>query len=329
MNDELISIVMATYNGEKYLSQQLDSICSQTYKKLEVIIVDDGSTDNTLSILNSYAAEDSRIHVFPAEKNLGVVLNFERGCQLAKGDFIALSDQDDIFHKDKIALLVHALKVHPDNDLVVSDLSLIDEKGAFFSSSMWRYASLTPQQGKPFRRLLYRNFATGCAMMVRRRLLDIAIPFPGDCLYHDWWLAVVAASSKAGGICLVDNQLTAYRQHNSNVCGIGKPLTLNLDPVISRVKAVSRGRENFEKRNDLYKLEIKRLRAYLQNYIWSSKERKLIEDSINMLSDFENDARCNVFSRLLKLPKRLRYSFFLGSFYLSLTMIMHTVLPYK
>src|SRR5450759_436506 len=127
MASELVSIVMATYNGEKYLRKQLDSILEQTYQHFELIVVDDASTDGTLSILAEYAALDDRIQVFPAEKNLGLVSNFERGLRLANGNFIAFSDQDDIFRKDKIKLLLSALKDHSSRDLAVSDLSLIDE----------------------------------------------------------------------------------------------------------------------------------------------------------------------------------------------------------
>jgi glycosyltransferase involved in cell wall biosynthesis len=137
MNSEMVSIVMATYNGEKYLRQQLDSILEQTYQHIELVVVDDASTDKTLSVLEEYAAMDSRVHVFPAEKNLGLVANFERGLRLANGEFIMLADQDDIFRKDKIELQLAALQDHPNRDLVVSDLSLIDESGKEIAPSMW------------------------------------------------------------------------------------------------------------------------------------------------------------------------------------------------
>ena len=123
MNSELVSIVMATYNGEKYLLRQLDSILQQTYQHIELIVVDDASTDGTLSILEEYAALDDRIHVFPAEMNLGLVANFERGLRLAKVDFIALSDQDDIFRKDKIEILLTAFIDQPNRDLAVGEYS--------------------------------------------------------------------------------------------------------------------------------------------------------------------------------------------------------------
>ena len=88
MNSELVSIVMATYNGKKYLRQQLDSILQQTYYYGHINMVDDASTDETVSILGEYAALDGRIHIFSSEMNLGLVNNFERGLKLAKGDFI-------------------------------------------------------------------------------------------------------------------------------------------------------------------------------------------------------------------------------------------------
>lgn len=329
MNKELISIVMATYNGEKYLRKQLVSILGQTYQHFELIVVDDASTDETLSILNEYSVLDDRIHVFPAEENIGLVANFERGLRLAKGEFIALSDQDDIFRKNKIELLLTALKDHPSRDLVLSDLSLIDENGNHIAHSMWRYSRLKPKQGKPFRRLLYANFATGCAMMVRRRLLELAIPFPPDCNLHDWWLAVVASSSKAGGICLVDKQLTAYRQHGSNVLGTKEANKLKMGTIISRITASPRGRAGFENRMRLYKLDLDRLTGYLQSSAWSSIDRVSIEESRTLFVDYASDVHSGLISRISKLPKRLHHAWITGGVASCFPVVMHTISPYK
>lgn len=329
MVGELVSIVMATFNGEKYLRKQLDSILQQTYQQFELIVVDDASTDETLSILNKYSALDDRIHVFPAEENIGLVANFERGLRLAKGEFIALSDQDDIFRKDKIELLLTALKDHPKRDLVLSDLSLIDANDNNIAHSMWRYSKLKPEQGKPFRRLLYGNYATGCAMMIRRRLLDYAIPFPPDCIVHDWWLAVVAASSKAGGICLVNKQLTAYRQHASNVLGTKEGNKLKMETIISRITASPRGRAGFENRMRLYKRDLDRLTGYLQSSAWSSIDRVSIEKSRGLFLDYANDVHSSLIGRISKLPKRLRHAWITGGVVSCLPVLMHTISPYK
>lgn len=330
MNNELVSIVMATYNGEKYLRQQLDSIFEQTYQNFELIVVDDDSTDGTLAVLNEYAALDDRIHVFPAEKNLGLVANFERGLMLANGEFIALSDQDDVFHKDKIEILLTALKDQPNRDLVVSDLSLIDQDGNEIAPSMWLYQRLNPKQGKPFRRLLGSNFATGCAMMLRRRLLGIALPFPPDCIVHDWWLAVVSASSKAGGICLVGEQLTAYRQHGSNVIGVKAASNVTVERIIARIKTSPRGKANFDYRMGQYKrLYLDRLAAYLQSPIWSVQERMIIEQVRTLFLGYASDAHTDLMGRLSKLPQRLRHALLTGGLGSGLAAVLQTISPYK
>lgn len=330
MSSDLVSIVMATYNGMRYLRQQLDSILQQTYQHYELIVVDDASTDETLSILYEYAALDERIHVFPAERNFGLVANFERGLRLAKGEFIALSDQDDIFRKDKVELLLAALKNNPDRDLAISDLTLIDEDGGEIAPSLWHYQKLKPMQGKPFRRLLYSNFATGCAMMLRRRLLELAFPFPPDCIVHDWWLAVVASSSKGGGICLVKEPLTAYRQHRLNVIGARAEDDVTAKRIISRINAPPRGASVYNKRMELYrKLHIVRLSGYLLSLVWSSNERSIIMQNRALFLDYANDAHRNLFGRISRLPQRLSHAMMTGGPGSCLPVLMHTLTPYK
>ena len=123
-NVTLVSIAMCTYNGEKYLRGQLDSIIGQTYKNLEIIIVDDGSKDATMHILNTYASIDNRIKIFQNEKNLGFVQNFSKAISLCNGDFIALADQDDIWKKNKIEVFINEIG---ENTLIYSDAQLMDE----------------------------------------------------------------------------------------------------------------------------------------------------------------------------------------------------------
>lgn len=330
MNSDLASIVMATYNGEKYLRQQLDSILQQTYQYFELIVVDDASTDETLSILNEYAASDDRIHVYPAEKNMGLVANFERGLKLAKGEFVALSDQDDIFRKDKIELLLNVLKDNPGCDLATSDLSLIDDESNEIAQSMWRYQRLNPKPGKPFRRLLRSNFATGCAMMFRQRLLELAIPFPPDCVVHDWWLAVIASSAKGGGICLIEEPLTEYRQHRANVLGARAADNRSARNIIVQIKSPHRGESAFVERMNKYKkLYVNRLAGYLQLPVWSAKERKIIEQDMVLYLDYQRDSQRNLFCRILKLPHRFRHALVSGGIASCFRAMMETISPYK
>lgn len=311
MGNNLVSIVMATYNGEKYLKYQLDSIIAQTYPHFELIVVDDASTDGTLEILNEYALRDNRITIFSAKKNLGLVANFERGLELARGKYIALSDQDDVFQPDKIEILLCALKDHPTCDLVVSDLTLIDESGNVIADSMWNYQKLKPRAGKPFHKLVYRNFATGCAIMFRSRLLEIALPFPRDCKVHDWWLTVVATSSRAGGVCLIDNKLTLYRQHSLNMIGAKKIDALK---IIRFIHFLTEQPDQIilEKRNGLFRQEIERLTSYLQSSIWTSRERRIIECDIKLFEIYVEWLQQNLIKRLFILPQRIFYTVMSG-----------------
>lgn len=125
----MISIAMATYNGEKYLREQLDSILAQTIQDFELIVCDDCSTDSTVQILNEYVEKDSRIKVFVNAKNLGFRKNFEKAIGLCKGEYIALSDQDDIWMTEHLELLVDNIQ---NKDLIAGNSELIDSLGRSF-----------------------------------------------------------------------------------------------------------------------------------------------------------------------------------------------------
>jgi glycosyltransferase involved in cell wall biosynthesis len=310
--ETLVSVVMGTYNGEKYLKQQIESILNQTYSNFELIVVDDASTDQTLSILQDYAERDNRIQIYTAEKNIGLVENFERGLILAKGDLIALSDQDDIFREDKIELLVNKLKAFPKRDLVISDLSLIDSNGNKTHDSFWQNQRLNPSAGKPFRRLIYSNFATGCAMMFRRKLLNTALPFPKGILVHDWWIAVVATTKNAGGLCLIRESLTAYRQHGANVIGAKQVYVKKLptfDKIVSFIKSPAFFNPlALEVRKKESAMHRDRVASYLKSDIWAKSEIKAIEQVISIFDDYASNKPVSFFKRLLVLPNRLYYA---------------------
>jgi glycosyltransferase involved in cell wall biosynthesis len=204
----LISVVLCTYNGEKYVAEQVASILAQTYSNLEIIICDDASTDNTFSILEKYAASDVRIRLYRNEKNVGYNKNFEQALSLANAEWIAIADQDDIWLPHKIkslynavtpgTLLVHSYNAEFKND----DLSI-----TFINRSRVRF------KGNNTRELLFYNTVSGHAMMLHKKLLSIALPFP-DGVYYDWWLGLNA--SIQGSIQLHDEALVLHRQHSSN-----------------------------------------------------------------------------------------------------------------
>jgi|GEM_PF-286426 len=306
MTQPQVSVVLASFNGENYIREQVESILEQTYRNLELVIVDDFSTDNTLSIIQNYAEDDERVKLYPATENMGLVKNFERGLYLAKGEFIALSDQDDIFHPQKIETLVSALVAEPAKDLVVSDLRLINQDGDLIADSMWCYQKSKPMTDKPFTRLLLSNFATGCAMMFRRRLLDLALPFPPDIFVHDWWLAVVSSSSNSGGIHLIHEPLVDYRQHAFNVIG-AKPLQkLSVKTVFSALVSTDELNRKIEKTRRGWPRELKRIEGYLSKKdTWDEQDLRKLRKIKKLYQGLCFDEKNGFLRRFAQLPFRL------------------------
>lgn len=225
MENSLVSIAMATYNGERFLREQIDSLAKQTYTNLEIIICDDCSTDDTWPILEEYARTDSRIQIFQNKKNLGTVKNFETAISKCKGAFIALSDQDDIWLSQKIEICMqHMLQTtaaHPDIPVLVhTDLCLIDETGKTLASSMWNEQNTFPHLYKHPEQVAVHNFVTGCTLLMNRESLGISLPFPPEVVMHDWWIALNVI--KKGLIVSVDIPTILYRQHGSNQIGFQK-----------------------------------------------------------------------------------------------------------
>ena len=212
----MISVCMATYNGEKYLRQQLVSIISQLSEQdAEIIIADDGSTDETLRIVESL--KDSRIRVLPAEEHLGIIYNYERALQVAKGDVLFLADQDDIWLPGKVTAVLDKLK---ECDLVMHDAWMLRPSDA--SDSSWtRTGKLSDI--RPYRRGALRNWwrnsFTGCCLAFRKNVLEKALPFPKKLPMHDQWLGLVA--ERYFKVRWIGEPLMEYRQHSSNAKHIG------------------------------------------------------------------------------------------------------------
>jgi len=213
MKQKLVSIAMATYNGEKYLRMQLDSILSQTYKNIEIIICDDCSTDGTVKILEEYRKEHG-ITYYVNERNLGYIKNFEKVLGYCSGEYIALSDQDDIWLNNKIEFLLNNIG---DSPLIFSDACLIDHFGEIIAESFYGYQNIiTRKYPDQFKYLLFSNFVTGCTSLFKKEIIAKAIPFI-DSIPHDWWISLIASS--IGNIVEVKLPLVLYRRHSNNAIG--------------------------------------------------------------------------------------------------------------
>ena len=216
----LVSIPLITYNGERFLRKQLNSIFCQTYKNLEVIAVDDGSIDGTLAILEEYR-KSHELKIFFNRQNLGYMRNFENAVRRCSGDFIAPSDQDDIWMPEKISRLVSEIGKR---SMVCSDAILIDSQDNKISDSAFAYSSLKLHPEKPFFQLLFNSSVIGCTCLFKKELIEKAFPIPEGEKYHDWWLSTVASIMQ--GIEYVRDTLVLYRQHGQNILGLDQNRTL-------------------------------------------------------------------------------------------------------
>lgn len=206
----VISICLATYNGNRYIEAQLRSILEQLSPEDEVLVADDGSTDNTIALIN--AMGDPRIRWVAQGGKLGVVKNFERSISSAKGEFIFLSDQDDLWLAGKVDKIIAAFLLNPEVTLVASDAKVIDVSGSVVADSFFE------QRGHFAAGLLHnliKNKYLGCTLAFRRSMLEHFLPIPRDVPMHDMWFGLV--NDIYGKTHYIDQPLIAYRRHGNNV----------------------------------------------------------------------------------------------------------------
>jgi glycosyltransferase involved in cell wall biosynthesis len=212
----MISVCIATYNGEKYIKEQLDSILLQLRENDEIIISDDGSCDRTMEIVNSY--EDNRIKIFHNSfKNL--ILNFEFALKQATGDYIFLSDQDDVWLPNKIEVCRGYLSSFY---VVVSNCKVVNQDLQIISDSFFELNN----SKKGLISSLIKNSYLGCCLAFRRELLEKALPFPKNIPMHDIWLGLV--SELFYKVKFIEEPLMLYRRHGANESPTGEDSPFNL-----------------------------------------------------------------------------------------------------
>lgn len=210
----LISVALCVHNGERYLREQLDSVLAQRDIDLEIVAVDDASTDASAQLLHEYAARDPRIRCFTNGRNQGATCSFEYAMSLARGALIAPCDQDDVWEPGKLAKLLGALG---DADLAYCDSAYIDAGGAFTGTRV--SDDIDMQSGHDPLQFLFANSISGHAALLRREVFEAARPFPIE-TFHDWWLALCAAAR--GGIVYLPEALVRFRRHAATASTLGR-----------------------------------------------------------------------------------------------------------
>lgn len=216
----MISVAMCTYNGEKYIREQLESIINQSMLPDEIVICDDCSKDNTVNIIKETLDNWSgKVHLVVNDKNLGYRKNFEKAISLCNGDIIFLSDQDDVWNRNKIEIMVNALN-NSDAILAFHDVEIVDENLNLIKKSFWKLLKFDYQKflQSDFRRVFEGNVVQGSACVFRKELFNCARPFP-EAAVHDEWLGLVALTK--GKIIPVNKPLAKYRQSGNHAIGAG------------------------------------------------------------------------------------------------------------
>lgn len=218
----MVTILLAVYNGERFLREQIDSLLTQTVKDIKIIIRDDGSKDGSRAIIERFCSEyPQKIFEIKGAPTGSAAANFSELLKCCDDDYIMFCDQDDVWLCDKVEKTLDAMKKaeahHPDVPILVhSDLSVVDGNLSVISQSFFDYQRVY-QNKISFSRLLVQNYVTGCTVMINRKLAHLCGHMPRECVMHDWWLALIAVAF--GKIVCIDEQLMLYRQHSDNQVG--------------------------------------------------------------------------------------------------------------
>lgn len=203
----MISVCIASYNGEKYIKRQVVSILNQLDQNDEVIIADDGSQDNTIHIIKEL--KDKRIRIIDGAHRHSPIWNFEKALSASKGDYIYLSDQDDEWMPNKIKIMQHYFQTY---DCVISDNITLDGNHKIISSSFFK---LNNTKGGKYYNLLIKNGYLGCCMAFNRKVLNASLPFPSNIPMHDIWIGNVAAFHFR--LKFIPDKLIYFYRHGDNV----------------------------------------------------------------------------------------------------------------
>ncbi|RTZ43158.1 glycosyltransferase family 2 protein [Candidimonas sp. SYP-B2681] len=226
MNDPLVEILMATYNGEAHIAEQLDSLIAQSYANWKVLVHDDGSTDATVRIVAAYASRyPERIIVLDdGHRCGGAKSNFAHLMAMSSADYIFFCDQDDVWLSSKVAdsvkTILAAEAVHRRETplAVFTDLTVVDAKLNVLADSMWEFQRIKPELADSVNTLAVRNCMTGCTMLMNRAAVGACLPIPAYAVMHDWWCGLKILQAR-GRLIAMKSPLVLYRQHGSNVVG--------------------------------------------------------------------------------------------------------------
>lgn len=301
MNADTIDILLPTYNGEKYLKEQIDSILNQTYKNIRLIISDDCSKDSTPKILEEYRGKDERIELYLQKENIGVVKGIEFLLKKVKSNYYMLADQDDVWLPMKVEKSIETLKKE-NADLVFGDLEVVDQDLKTMYPSFGDFMLLNRKIKKYINsykvNYLY-NCVTGCTVLSKKEFIEKILPIPTESKYliHDHWIGLVVALN--GKLAYMPEKYIKYRQHGNNQVGTDK---------------ISHGFKNIKQVRELFiNVKLGVFGTYVNNKEKFSKElQEQNEKALNYYNDIKDKKNFNfkgwkIFHELYKTETPIYY----------------------
>lgn len=299
----MISVAMTTFNGEKYIEKQIESILNQSLSVDEIIICDDGSTDNTIELVKKY-----NVQIIQNKTNLGYKLNFKKVMEKCKGDYIFLCDQDDIWKKDKVKEMMSIMEKNSDIHVLASSFEYIDENDTLIISKNKKGYSNNNLYNKEVKQddvvqvktdeFIYGNYFQGCALAIDKETKDFFVHHFDERIPHDWIISLYG--SLDGGMYFLNKPLFEYRIHSQNSIGVS---TLNQD-ASTHVKRAYQFEERYQKARDaLYVLDILKINCrdyYLRNKVDYLKIESFMNNHIEYLRN----------KKLLKLFFQNKYAYY-------------------
>jgi len=289
-----ISVALCTYNGERFLRDQLDSIAAQTLLPAELVVCDDRSQDGTLDILEEFKNRvPFPVAIHLNEKNLGSTRNFEKAIGLCSGEFIALSDQDDVWKPHKLERLMEAFQEHPEAGYVFSDAELVDEQLQPLPHSLWDSIGFRGairerfDKGEQVPCFARQHIVTGATMTFRASVGRMAMPFPTEGNWiHDGWIALVSSATGSPGIP-VDETLVSYRQHSNQQIGAPDPLEkMDSKSLLSMYQELKSNQQFLFAAWEKHCLQILKLKDIL-NQLKGSHPSSALDHNLKYFKEFE------------------------------------------
>jgi Glycosyl transferase family 2 len=318
-----VEVLLATYNGARFLREQLDSIIAQDYGNIRVLARDDGSNDGTVEILDQYAKRfPDRFRLMPASAPTGSAKNnFLLLMKASRADHICFADQDDVWLPDKVSRTKHAMDQLQSRWgtkvplLVFTDLHVVDDRLKILHQSFWSHMNIDPDRMERLAKLMVQSVVTGCTAMLNRPLLELSLRMPDEAFMHDRWIGLLASfMGKSNGLRV---PTVLYRQHEHNVLGTGRD--------VAGMVAAKETRSLLERIRQpriaagqiaLWNISQREARAFLQEY-----GADLPPGEGDLLRAF---LRCQTSrSRFVRIATFIRYGFYYVGLRLNLAMILH------